>query len=272
MSPEPTIPREPTPSGDAATDLATALVSNQFFLVYQPMIDLRTNAFAGVEALIRWRHPSRGVLTPSDFLDELEASGQIVAVGRWALVTACGQGATWHAKGYRFTVSVNVSRTQLAREEFVDDVAIALASSRFDPEQLVLEFSRHALEDGDTQHQRLERLSALGVHLAVDDVEPAPPLERLRGYPIDTVKLDRDFIAALSNSDEAAAQVRTLVEQAKSLGVRVIASGIEDAEQRRQLQFEQVSTGQGFHFSAPHEAAEIDRLLGDFAIFSGRPL
>jgi len=259
-------------SPDDSTDLAHALLADQFFLVYQPMIDLHTNAFAGVEALIRWRHPSRGVLSPGDFLDELETSGQIIAVGRWALVTACNQGASWHAKGYRFTVSVNVSRTQLRQREFVDDVAIALASSRFDPEQLVLEFSRRALEDDGAQREHLKRLSALGVHLAIDDVEPDTSLEQLRDYPIDTVKLDRDFIAALTDSDEAASQVRALVAQARSLGVRVVASGIEDAEQRRQLQIEQVSTGQGFHFSAPHEAAEIDRLLRDFAIFSGRPL
>jgi len=236
------------------------------------MIDLRTNAFAGVEALIRWRHPTRGVLSPSDFLDELEESGQIVAVGRWALITACAQGALWHAKGYRFTVSVNVSRTQLARPEFVDDVAIALASSRFDPEQLILEFSQHALTDDVTARERLEQLSSLGVHLAIDDVEPGTPLDQLRGFPIDTVKLDRDFIGALTSSDEAASLVHSLVERARSLDVRVIASGIEDAEQRRRLQFEQVNTGQGFHFSAPHEAAEIDRLLRDFAIFSGKPL
>jgi len=272
MTEEPTNPREASSHGDATADLARALVANQFFLVYQPMIDLRTNAFVGVEALIRWRHPTRGVLGPGDFLDELEESGQIVAVGRWALITACAQGARWHAKGYRFTVSVNVSRAQLARPEFVDDVAIALASSRFDPEQLILEFSQRALEDGATDRERLDQLSSLGVHLAVDDVEPGTPLDQLRDFPIDTVKIDRDFIAAIADSEEAASLMRSLVERARSLGVRVIASGIEDAEQRRRLQFEQVSTGQGFHFSAPHEAAEIDRLLRDFAIFSGRPL
>src|SRR5580692_886400 len=97
-------------------DLATALASAQFFLVYQPTIDLETNAFAGVEALIRWRHPARGTLGPEVFLPALEVSGAILAVGRWALRTACEDGASWHDKGYRFNVSVNVSKEQLESE------------------------------------------------------------------------------------------------------------------------------------------------------------
>src|SRR5271167_4253303 len=106
-----------------AGELADALARDQFFLVYQPAIDLQTNAFAGVEALIRWRHPKRGVLAPDAFIDELEADGQILPVGRWALQTACAQGAAWHDKGYRFAVSVNVSPRQLESETFRDDVA-----------------------------------------------------------------------------------------------------------------------------------------------------
>lgn len=97
---------------DVALDLAQALDLGQFFLVYQPTIDLQTNAFAGVEALIRWRHPERGVLGPDAFIDDLEASRQIVPVGRWALSTACAQGAAWHDRGYRFAVSVNISKRQ----------------------------------------------------------------------------------------------------------------------------------------------------------------
>ena len=147
-------------------------------------------------------------------------------------------------------------------------------SSRFDPELLVLEFSQRVLAESETSlRERLNQLTSLGVHLAIDDFEPGrAPLDELRDFPIDTVKLDRNFIAAITSSNEAASLVHELVERAKTLGVRVVASGIEDAAQRRQLQFEQVNAGQGFHFSAPHEAAEIDRLLQDFAIFSGKPL
>ena len=136
---------EQSASHGLSLELADALTNEQFFLVYQPTIDLQTNAFAGVEALIRWRHPDRGVLSPDAFIDELEADGQILPVGRWALHTACAQGAAWHDKGYRFAVSVNVSQRQLESEAFRDDVADALSSSRFDPALLVLEFAQGTL-------------------------------------------------------------------------------------------------------------------------------
>ncbi len=259
---------------DLTADLSRALEADQFFLVYQPTIDLQTNAFAGVEALIRWRHPDRGVVGPEDFIPELEASGLIIPVGRWALTTACFQGAAWHAKGYRFAVSVNISGKQLAHAEFAGDVETALTSSQFDPAHLILEFSQQALTgDRAATVSRLEKLKALGVRLAVDDFEPEySPLANLEELPIDIVKLDREFIAAITNSSKTAALVHTLVLLARSLNLQIIASGIEDADQRRQLQFEDVDIGQGFLFSKPHEVEEIDRFLEDFAIFSGKPL
>lgn len=270
---------EPAPSDgdrsrDDANNLALALETNQFFLVYQPTIDLQTNAFAGVEALIRWRRPDHGVVSPEVFLPELETTGQIVPVGRWALATACTQGAMWHDKGYRFAVSVNISLKQLELPEFVDDVASALASSGFDPALLVLEFSQRALSgDGDAIVDRLAQLKAHGVRLAVDDFEPGhSPLANLEKFPIDVVKLDREFIAAIANSSETAALIHTLVLLAKTLNLQIMASGIEDADQRSRLQVEEVQIGQGFLFSEPHEAEEIDRFLEDFAIFSGKPL
>jgi EAL domain-containing protein (putative c-di-GMP-specific phosphodiesterase class I) len=219
---------------ELAQELGQALALGQFFLVYQPTIDLQTNAFAGVEALIRWRHPVRGVVNPETFISELESSGQIVPVGRWALDTACAQAAQWHAKGYRFAVSVNISGKQLELVELVEDVADALSSSRFDPSLLVLEFAQK--------------------------------------FHIDIVKLDKGFIAGITDSSEAADQIHSLVQLAKTLGVQIFASGIEDVNQRQRLQSEEVDIGQGFLFSTPHEAAQIDRFLEDFAIFSGKPL
>jgi EAL domain-containing protein (putative c-di-GMP-specific phosphodiesterase class I) len=265
-------PKKP-PHGLIA-ELAQALERDEFFLVYQPTIDLQTNAFAGVEALIRWRHPQRGVLKPDLFIDELEASGQIVEVGRWALNTACSQGAIWHDKGYRFAVSVNVSPKQFESGEFVDDVAGALAASEFDPALLVLEFSQTTiLETKESSLPRLHELKAFGVRFAVDDFEPGRSvLDDLQEFTIDVVKLDRQFIAGMSSSSSAAALVRELVQRGKTRHLQIIASGIENAEQRKQLQIEEVNTGQGYLFSVPHEAEEIDRFLEDFAIFSGKPL
>lgn len=259
--------------GDLTDDLDSALGSDQFFLVYQPTMDLQTDAFAGVEALIRWRHPVHGVMNPDSFIAKLENSGQILPVGRWALATACAQGALWHAKGYRFAVSVNISAQQLESADFAEDVAEALSSSRFDPALLVLEFSQETLtRDATSTLERLEPLKNLGVRLAVDDFSPDnSPLSDLERFHIDIVKLDKNFIAGISNSPDAS-QIHDLVQLARKLKIQIVASGIEDADQAKQLQIEEVDIGQGFFFSRPHEAAEIDQFLEDFAIFSGKPL
>jgi EAL domain-containing protein (putative c-di-GMP-specific phosphodiesterase class I) len=261
-------------SPDLDAKLATALRDKQFFLVYQPTIDLETNAFAGVEALIRWRRPESGVLGPDAFIPALEASGEILAVGRWALQTACVDGASWHDKGYRFNVSVNVSRKQLEFDGFYDDVAEAIAASRFDAGLLVLEFTQATLmSDQEASQSRLARLRTLGVRFAVDDFEPGESaLDELEVFTIDIVKLDREFIARVATSTDAADLVHSLVQASESRDLQVIASGVEDPEQRSRLQNERVHVGQGYLFSKPHEAEEIDRYLEDFAIFSGKPL
>jgi EAL domain-containing protein (putative c-di-GMP-specific phosphodiesterase class I) len=271
MVEEPTGPGEDSGS---TGELARALARREFFLVYQPTIDLETNGFAGVEALIRWRHPERGTLGPDLFITDLERSGDIVAVGRWALDTACADGASWHDKGYRFNVSVNVARAQLTSAAFFDDVATALSISRFDSSRLVLEFTQGTLtQDRDDSIARLTRLRTLGVRFAVDDFEPGESaLEEIEAFSIDVVKLDRRFIAGMATSTEASSLVRGLVQMSESKHLQIIASGIEDIEQRLRLQHENVRVGQGYLFSKPHEAAEIDRYLEDFAIFSGKPL
>lgn len=252
-------------------ELTRALEEEQFFLVYQPEIDLHSNAFVGVEALIRWRHERRGALTPEDFLPELESSGLILAVGHWALATACAQGAEWHDKGFRFTVSVNVSALQFASDEFAHDVEAILTTSRFPPGLLVLEFAQRTLA-GDSL-DRLRELEALGVRLSVDDFEPGQSLlSDLERLPISIVKLDRQFVATLADSPEESTFMHSLVELGKRSNLQIVASGIEDVEQRRRLQLGDVAVGQGYLFSRPHEATEIDHYLEDFSIFSGKPL
>jgi EAL domain-containing protein (putative c-di-GMP-specific phosphodiesterase class I) len=263
--------REPLEGVHFAKELETALADEQFFLVYQPEIDLHSNAFVGVEALIRWRHPNRGVLSPDDFVPELESSGLILAVGRWALATACSQGSEWHDKGFRFTVSVNVSARQFAWTGFVEEVEEVISTSRFPAPLLVLEFAQATLA-GEVS-DRLAALNQLGVRLAIDDFEPgASLLSDLETMPVTVLKLDRRFVSTLSDSPEATELVHTLVDLAKKSQLQIVASGIEDAEQRRRLQLEDVGVGQGFLFSKPHEATEIDRFLEDFSIFSGKPL
>ena len=260
-------PRE----GDLAADLARALAANEFYLVYQPEIDLHTNGFAGVEALLRWRHPQRGVMNAAQFLPLLDESGAIVAVGAWIVRTACLQGAEWHTKGYRFPVSVNASLTQLRQRGFADDVARCLHESRLAPSRLTIEFS-HAARGEPEVLSHLAELRALGVQLAIDDFSPGhPAFDELRDLSVDIIKLDRDFVAA-SAGEVGHAQIHQLVQEARSLHLRVIASGVEDAMQRDHLRLEHVDVGQGYHFARPFEAHEIDLFLEDFALFSGRPL
>jgi EAL domain-containing protein (putative c-di-GMP-specific phosphodiesterase class I) len=256
------------------TELGQALEVGQFFLVYQPTIDLQTNAFAGVEALIRWRHPTRGVLNPVEFLSELEQSGEIVPVGRWALITACAQGAAWHERGYRFPVSVNIATKQFDDPAFDTIVDEALTSSQLDPMFLILEFPFSILHhDKGNIAPRLELLHELGVRLAIDDLRPSTAaLTTLESFPISVVKLDRSFIAEIPESSSAQSLVLELVQMAKTRRLQIVASGIEDAEQRERLQLNEVNTGQGFFFSEPHEASDIDTFLEDFSIFSGKPL
>ncbi len=178
-------------TNSADGEFAAALKATQFFLVYQPTIDLETNAFAGVEALIRWRHPSRGVLSPVDFIEELEDSGAIVSVGRWAMQTACSDGASWHDKGYRFNVSVNVSPRQFSDPGFIDDVSKALDVSRFDPALFVLEFAQGTLAgDRDAARERISLLRKVGVRIAIDDFGPRESaLDEVEEFEIDIVKL-----------------------------------------------------------------------------------
>ena len=260
------------PTTDRGPELAHALVAGEFFLVYQPMFDLNSGAFSGVEALMRWRHPQRGVLAPADFIGELESSGVIAAVGRWALATACHQGAEWHARGYRLTVSVNISSLQLNAADFIDDVAIAVTASHLPPPALILEIAGADAADPEVA-ARLRSLSDLGIRIAIDDFDPeTSSVEVFVAGPVSIIKLDRRVIARLGAQPEFAREIHNLVTRASDLRIRVIAAGVEDADQRRILQVEHVSAGQGFLFSAPHEAHEIDDFLKGFAIFTGEPL
>lgn len=261
-------PEDAAPRGGRTLDVHSALRGGAFFLLFQPTIDLQSDAFVGVESLLRWRDGEE-VLGPAEFLAELEASGAITEVGAWVLQSACERGAEWHAKGHRFWVSVNVSPVQLADPGFTRVLEEALERSGFAPAHLVLEFpGRALLASGDA----LGAAKQLGVRLCVDDFGTDPAVgSELEGAPVDIVKIDRSFIRGLS-SDEGADRVRELVELGRSLDLETVAQGIEDDDQRLALRGEHVDAGQGFLLSVPHTAAELDRLLEDYAIFSGRPL
>jgi diguanylate cyclase (GGDEF)-like protein len=251
-------------------DLQGALEAEQFFLVYQPTVDLSTGAFTGVEALLRWNHPERGVVQPDDFIPALESKGLIITVGAWVLHDACRQGALWQSQGHNFSVSVNISAKQLERDRLVTDVREAILMSGFNPSKLILELTETSLmRDSGSTLSRLKMLKALGVRVAIDDFGTGySSLAYLRQFPIDILKIDRTFVSGISDSRESAALVHTLVQLGKVLGIETIAEGIETNDQRSRLETEHVDAGQGFLFARPLTVANLDRLLLDSA---GKP-
>ncbi len=246
-------------------DLNTALESDQFFLLYQPVIDLASGVFTGVEALVRWQHPTRGVIQPDDFIPALESSGLIVPVGRWILEEACRQGATWEGQGQGISVSINISTRQLDRDQIVDDVQRALTTSGFDPTLCVLELTETTLiHNVEETRVRLTRLKALGVRVAIDDFGTGySSLAYLRQFPIDVLKIDRSFVSGIADTNEAEALLHTMVQLGKALGLETVAEGIENEAQRTHVTAENVDTGQGFLFARPLDVEAVNRLLED---------
>jgi diguanylate cyclase (GGDEF)-like protein/PAS domain S-box-containing protein len=249
------------------TDLRSALAEEQFFLLYQPVFDLEHVSVSGVEALLRWRHPTRGVVSPDHFIPMLEDSGLIVEVGRWVLIEACRQAAEWYQRGHRLSMSVNVSMRQLEVHSFVDHIKEALDASALDPTSLVIEITESTLmRDAEATIRRLREIKDLGVLVAIDDFGTGySSLAYLRQFPVDALKIDRSFIAAMADSPESSALIHTLVELGRTLGLETLAEGIEDNEQLHKLQEEHCDRGQGFLFSRPIEPEAIDAFLAEAA-------
>ncbi len=246
-------------------DLADALDADQFFLVYQPMLDLESERVVGVEALLRWRHPTGGVIAPDVFIPLAEANGLIVSIGRWVLDGVCAQGAAWRRKGHPLNVSVNVSARQLEREEFVEEVRTALHDSGLDPVTLTLEITETVLmRKPDETARLLTELKALGVRIAVDDFGTGySSLAYLRQFPVDSLKIDRTFITGLAISREAHALTHTLIQLGKVLGLQTHAEGVEHHSQVRELQREGCDLAQGFLFARPLTAGALESFLDD---------
>lgn len=246
-------------------DLRGALDADEFFLLYQPVVDLSTGAINGVEALLRWRHPGRGVVQPDDFVPALETSGLIVPAGNWALREACRQGAEWQRRSHRLMVSVNVAVAQLEHGLFVDEVRRALSTSHFDPSLLTLELTETALmHDVRASAARLRLLKTLGVHIAIDDFGTGySSMAYLQRFPIDVLKIDGSFVSHITDTDDSAALVHTLVQLGKVLGIASTAEGIETEQQKVWLRSEGVENGQGFLLGRPMKAEAVTELLED---------
>jgi len=254
-------------------DLHSALADNQLYLVYQPIMDLTDMTTCGVEALLRWHHPSRRMVMPDEFIPILEESGLILDVGRWVLSEACRQAAAWRAKGFDLTVSVNTSIRQLEADIFIADVRRALTDSGLPAHSLVIELTETAImRDPESVVHRLRALKQLGVQIAVDDFGTGySSLAYLQEFPIDALKIDRSFVAALTHSSESSALIHTLVELGRAIGLQTIAEGIEDESQLYKLQQELCDRGQGYLFSRPLPPAAIESFLRNAVVRINAP-
>ena len=248
------------------SELRRALDDGQFELYYQPTIDLQTGRISGAEALMRWRHPSRGILQPDEFIPAAEASTLIIPMGRWALHEACRQARRWQDQGLKpIPIAVNVSALQFRTPGFFEDIQRFLKETRLPARFLELELTESALMvDTAVTTSLLEVLKQFGVILKVDDFGTGPSsLSYLQNCPFDVLKIDQSFVQEISAASAGAPLVRAVIAMGKSLGCRVIAEGVETPDQFRYLRAEHCDEGQGFHFSPPLPPAAFAKLLAD---------
>jgi EAL domain-containing protein (putative c-di-GMP-specific phosphodiesterase class I) len=246
-----------------ATDLRAAVAREQLFLEYQPTFSIDGRVINGFEALVRWSHPTKGTVSPLDFIPLAEETGLIVDVGCWVLREACVQMAAWHRAGFHLKVNVNVSVRQLGRDGFLATVAQVLADTGLDPRSLVLEITESALmEDAEAMSTRLGELKALGVQVAIDDFGTGySSLAYLRQFPVDAIKIDRSFLSDLGRSREAAALMHSLIQLGKNLSLEIVAEGIEQEVQIAYLSAEGCHSGQGFLVSYPLSVVDAEAYL-----------
>jgi diguanylate cyclase (GGDEF)-like protein len=245
-------------------ELRRALDRHEFILHYQPKIDLATGVMLGAEALIRWRHPKRGLLPPIQFVPIAEDTGLIVPIGQWVLREACRQARAWQDAGLRLMpVAVNVSAIEFRSPGFLEGVRRSLEDARLESRYLELELTESVLmAHAESSVPLLSRLKELGVQLALDDFGTGySSLSYLKEFPIDALKVDESFIRGISDDLRGAPIVLAIISMGKSLHHRVIAEGVETAEQLAFLQAQGCVEGQGFYFSRPLAAEQFATLL-----------
>jgi diguanylate cyclase (GGDEF)-like protein/PAS domain S-box-containing protein len=250
-------------------DLRRAIERGQLRVYYQPEVELRTRRVVGVEALVRWQHPERGLISPAEFVSLAEDTGLIIPIGRWVLEEACQQGRRWLAHRRQgeppLLISVNLSARQFAQPDLVDQVRQALQTTGLPAAHLRLEITESAvMADAEPAVRTLQALKELGVGLAIDDFGTGySSLSYLRRFPVDTLKIDRSFVYALGKDKHATVIVSAVVVLAHTLGLAVTAEGVETAEQLARLCAVGCDRAQGFYFSPPVPASAVEEVLGD---------
>ncbi|HSV48225.1 MAG TPA: EAL domain-containing protein, partial [Ramlibacter sp.] len=251
-------------SASLAADLRQAWREGQFEIDYQPQVGAK-GRMSGVEALVRWRHPQRGMVSPAQFIPAAEESSLILPVGQWMLESACAQLAAWesHPGRRHLTIAVNVSARQFRHPDFVDDVMRAIAHSRIQPHKLKLELTESLLADGiEVTVAKMGSLKDMGVTLSLDDFGMGySSLAYLKRLPLDQLKIDKEFVSDILTDENDAAIARTIIGLAQSLRLDVIAEGVETEEQRQFLAEMGCPSYQGFLFSRPMPIAELEAFI-----------
>jgi len=263
---EPTMRAAAIQRIELEADLRRAVDHGEFTLHYQPIIELDSGRLSAVEALVRWQHPTRGLLAPGSFIPLAEETGLLVPIGRWVLRTACQQVRAWQDSipGYqRLGVSVNLSAVQLAQPNLVTEVADALTEAGLEAHHLTLELTESLLlDDTDTTVAKLHDLKALGVHLAIDDFGTGySSLAYLRRLPVDTLKIDKVFVDAVADDSEASALAQAIIKLAATLRLTPVAEGIEHPAQLQRLRELHCHYGQGYHLAKPLDDQQLTELL-----------
>jgi EAL domain-containing protein (putative c-di-GMP-specific phosphodiesterase class I) len=246
-------------------ELSGALDAEQLELHYQPIVDVSSLQIVGFEALLRWRHPERGLISPLEFIPLAEENGLIVPIGRWVLQEATRRAAEWQDRSPlgRLRMSVNVSVRQFQNPDLVGDVAEALRRSGLDPALLTVEITETLFaQDTEETTRKIGRLKDLGVRMALDDFGTGySSLSYLRRFPIDTLKIDKSFIDGVTTSPEGHAVVAAITQLGQNLHLEVVAEGIEEVDQLEALRALDCPLGQGYHFSKPLAAGDAVKLL-----------
>ncbi|MCG6872804.1 MAG: EAL domain-containing protein [Gammaproteobacteria bacterium] len=250
-------------------DLATGLAEGQFALRYQPIVDINEGRISGFEALMRWQHPERGLVSPEDFIGVAEYTGQIIALGRWAMEEACRAHKSFqtvldrHGRGRRLFMTINLSARQLAAPDILANLETILGGIDVPPGDIKLEITESLLlEDPEQAAVVLHKIRELGMGLAIDDFGTGySSLSYLHRFPIDTLKIDRSFVTALDQDTQGARIIRAISDLARSLEMYVVAEGVETEHQLAELQRLGCTFGQGYLLSRPLDSETVIRKL-----------
>jgi EAL domain-containing protein (putative c-di-GMP-specific phosphodiesterase class I) len=244
-------------------DLRAAIGGNEFVLYFQPLVNLRQESISGFEALLRWHHPRRGLVSPAEFIPLAEEIGLIAQIGEWVIDEACRQASTWPAT---LKVAVNVSPVQFKSCDLVGTVTRALHESGIDPGRLDIEITESVIiQDFDAALSILHQLKRLGVGISMDDFGTGySSLSYLRSFPFDKIKIDQSFVRGLGDKSDCIAIIRAVTGMCHSLGITTTAEGVETERQLSMLYAEHCTEVQGFLITQPLPAHEVEALISDF--------